>query len=97
MKPFPRAVELLVADAVKARASLLFVRQEPSLFQNAQVPAGRRPRTAKAAGDLAGRHAAAAKLDHQENVPSRRMGESGEDLLKFLKPLARVKFLHVIR
>ena len=97
MKPFASPVELLVADAVEARASLLFVGKEPGLFQNAQVPAGRRPRTANAPGDLAGCHAAAAKLDHQQNVPSRRMGEGGENLLKFLKPLARVKSLHVIR
>src|SRR5215472_7857555 len=90
-KPLAHSVELLIIDSVYARTPCLLMREESGLFQNTQMTTRRRPRTAKAPGDLAGRHSTAAELDHQQNVPPRRMGQRGENFLDLLESQAGIK------
>ena len=60
------------------------------------MAAGGRPGAAKAAGDLAGSHGAAAEPDHQQNVAPGGMGQGTKDLLELGEALGRVKTFHFI-
>lgn len=60
---------------------------EPRLLQNAQVPGRRGPAAAESARDLPGRHAPAAMVDHQEDLPPGGVGQGREDRIHGLEAL----------
>jgi hypothetical protein len=86
-QPLLHQFERLVVCPVMADAPALRSGDESGLFEHAQVPGRGRPGMAKAGGDFARRHFAAAKMDGHENLTPGWMGQGSNDCIELRQML----------
>jgi len=77
-KPFAHERKLRLGDGVDASSAALLLPEQPSVFEHAQVPSGRRPLVRETPGDFP-RSRGTAEVDGHEDLSPRWVGQRGDD------------------